>query len=401
MDFNPIRFADYARTAASDFVEKNLPLNESIAKLAEKANLTPVQIQRVVELANLDVNDRMFKVATEKTFTFPLATLEGVQGVLHKSEPTVKTAAVFEALFPSAVAKREATTEKVASFLATVSESVPMEKRAEVALSELKGEASKRLSAAMLKTAEALRDLDKCYDGILDKAREYVLLEKNHLGDMFKFACIARPQSAGLWKGLFENVRDDLLKVAHPVDKKLIDEKLEMPGAPVEVINGRHALLIDLDTFRQKVSDTDSAFGGRVALLNDAPNPTPTGVTSFQDNQDVESYLMSEIENLAKKASTMPDKEFFQGVVKVAKAAAKLPKTNIVGRAAGRVASEVWKHPYLALGTTLGGGAALVGAGKGLHAAGKAGGDEARYTLRPPFSIENQVAGSEAYSKKM
>ena len=401
MDFNPIRFADYARTAASDFVEKNLPLNESIAKLAEKANLTPVQIQRVVELANLDVNDRMFKVATEKTFTFPLATLEGVQGILHKPEPTVKTAAVFEAMFPSAVAKREATTEKVASFLATVSESIPMEKRAEAAFSELKGEASKRLSAAMLKTAEALRDLDKCYDGILDKAREYVLLEKNRLGDMFKFACIARPQSVGLWKNLFEDVKDDLLKVAHPVDKKLIDEKLEMPGAPVEVINGRHALLIDLDTFRQKVSDTDSAFGGRLALLNDAPPPTPTGVTSFQDNQDVESYLMSEIENLAKKASVMSDKEFFQGIVKVARAAAKAPKTSAVGRGAEYLYQGVKKHPYLALGATLGGGTALVGVGKGAHAAGKALGESSRYELRPPFSIEDQAARSEAYSKKM
>lgn len=401
MDFNPIRFADYARTAASDFVEKNVPLNESIAKLAEKSNLTPVQIQRVVELANLDVNDRMFKVAEEKTFTFPLATLEGVQGILHKPEPTVKAASVLEALFPSAVAKREATTEKVASFLATVSEPVPMEKRAEAAFSELRSEVSKRISAAAVKTAEALRDLDECYGGILDKAREYVLLEKNHLGDMFKFACIARPKSAELWKGLFENVKEDLLKVAHPVDKKLIDEKLEMPGAPVEVINGRHALLIDLDTFRQKISETDSSFQGRVALLNDAPPPTPTGVTSFQDNTDVESYLMSEIENLAKKASTMPDKEFFQGIAKVAKAAAKLPKTNIVGRAAGRVASEVWKHPYLALGTTLGGGAALVGVGKGLHAAGKAGGEAGRYEARPGYSYENQLAGNTAYSKNM
>jgi hypothetical protein len=48
VDINPIRFADFAKMASEQFVEKNEPLDATIAKIAEKNNLSPTQIQRVV-----------------------------------------------------------------------------------------------------------------------------------------------------------------------------------------------------------------------------------------------------------------------------------------------------------------------------------------------------------------
>jgi hypothetical protein len=73
-------------------------------------------------------------------------------------------------------------------------------------------------------------------------------------------------------------------------------------------------------------------------MLDDAPDPVEVGVTSFTDNMDTEQYLMSEVENLAKKASTMEDEDLFLKVIEMRKlaAAVKAPaaqKPGILGKA--------------------------------------------------------------------
>jgi hypothetical protein len=343
MDINPIRFADFAKMAAEQYVEKDVPLDSTIAKIAEKNNLSPVQIQRVVELTNLDTNERLFKSAGDKTFTFPLASLTGVQAILHPDRTsTVKTASVLDVLFSP---PQEGRAKSVLEGIQKVASSTPfakeaealMEKHAEEHAGGIINELRKRIGQLVFEKQAAEDATHKAYDVIRDVAKNHILLEGGQLQDLMKYACCAFPKMAKVWLGVFEAVKADLTKLGHPVDKKILAQKIEIPGGEWKVINGRHAFQVDLDTFRRKISETDR-LSHHINMLDDAPDPVEVGTNSFTDNMDTEQYLMSEVENLAKKASAMEDEDLFHKVVeirKLAAAAAKAPaqKPGIVGKA--------------------------------------------------------------------
>jgi len=327
VDINPIRFADFAKMASEQFVEKNVPLNETVAKIAEKNNLSPTQIQRVVELTNLDTNERLFKTAGDKTFTFPLASLAEVQAILHPDRPgTVKTASLVNMIgVPVSEAKRQHVQEgiaKIASARIFVKEAEElMEKRAEQNAGTILNELEKR-AAELFHQKQAVEDAtNRAYGVILDRVKNHILLDGGHIQDLMKYACSAFPKMKKVWLGVFEAVKNDLMKLGHPVDKKILAEKVEIPDGQWQVINGRHAFQVDLDTFRRKISETD-AVRGAIQMLNDAPDPVEVGMNSFTDNMDTEQYLMSEVENLSKKASSLEDRDLFHKVIEIRKLAA-------------------------------------------------------------------------------
>lgn len=337
MDINPIRFADFAKMAAEQFVEKNVPLNDTIAKIAERHNLSPTQIQRVVELTNLDTNDRLFKTAGDKTFTFPLASLSGVRAILHPDQTTtVKTASVLSIFDPMEDRKAlqgrvSEGLDKVASTAFVKETEELMEKRAEQSAGEILNELRKRVSELFFQKQASEDAVHRAYDKIRDEAKNHILLDGGELQDLMKFACIAFPGMDKMWLGVFEAVKSDLMKLGHPVDKKILAQKVEIPHGEWKVINGRHGFQVDLDTFRRKISDTD-AVRGAIQMLNDAPDPVEVGTDSFTDNMDVQEYLMSEVENLAKKASTLEDEDLFHKVFEIRKLAAKAPSKGIVSK---------------------------------------------------------------------
>jgi len=339
VDINPIRFVDFAKMASEQYVEKNVPLNDTLAKIAEKNNLSPTQIQRVVELTNLDANERIFKTAGDKTFTFPLASLAGVQAILHPDQTgTVKTASVLKMFEP--MNDRMEFGKSVMAGLEKVARSQPfaretqalMEKRAEQNAGEIINELRKRVDNLFFEKQAAEDATHKAYDVIRDAAKNHVLLDGGHIQDLMKYACCAFPKMANVWLKVFEAVKADLTKLGHPVDKKMLAEKVEIPNGEWKVINGHHAFQIDLDTFRKKISETD-LLSHHINILDDAPDPVEVGMNSFTDNMDTEQYLMSEVENLAKKASTMADKDLFLKVVEIRKiAAAPAAQKGLVGK---------------------------------------------------------------------
>ncbi len=397
MDINPIRFTDFAKMAAEQFVEKDVPLDSTIAKIAEKNNLSPTQIQRVVELTNLDANERIFKSAGDKTFTFPLASLAGVRAILHPDSPsTVKTASVMDVLFtPQQEGKQERLLEeiqKVASARPFVKEAEElMEKRAEQNAGEILNELRKRVGELVLQKQAAEDATHKAYDTIRDVAKNHILLDGGDLQDLMKYACVAFPKMSKVWLQVFEAVKSDLTKLGHPVDKKMLAQKIEIPHGEWKVINGRHAFQIDLDTLRRKISETDRV-SHHIAILNDAPDPVEVGMNSFTDNMDTEQYLMSEVENLAKKASTMEDEDLFFKVVELRKLAAAVPapKKGLLGKAWGGMKGTTGAvgAPAL-LAALLLGPSILKAVGRGV---GRAAGREGR----GPWSPEAQVKGPPA-----
>jgi len=314
MDLNPLKFADFAKQAALAYVEKGTPLNKAIAKLAEENNLSPMQIQRVVELANSETNQKLYKTAGDKTFTFALATLEGVRSEISPVVKTVKTAQVLDVLFPSArprIDKVAGEVEKLASGPMKAAADPLMEKRAFMALESLMGEIRKRAAKLELDKLALEIEKDAAFNDIKDMAKEYVMLLNGKMSDMYKFACIARPDDKALWQQLFSDIRQDLMKLGHPVDRALVDEKFGDFETPTEVINGRHAMLILLDTFKNKIGRIDQA-GGKLAIYNDAPDPVPQEIISIINNDDVRKIIGEEAEKLASVAADLSDEEFIK-----------------------------------------------------------------------------------------
>lgn len=68
-----IDYKSFAKTAAVNFIKKDIPLNETIVKLAQNNNLNPTQIQRVSELANKATHQYCILKMADKNFTFDLA----------------------------------------------------------------------------------------------------------------------------------------------------------------------------------------------------------------------------------------------------------------------------------------------------------------------------------------
>ena len=339
MDLNPLKFADFAKQAAKKFVEEAIPLNKSIAKIAEENNMSPMQIQRVVELANSEANQRLYKTAGDKTFTFDLASLDGVRSSLNPSITMAKTAQVMDIMFPSKMGKMAKIVkeiEKVASAPTKAATNPLTEKRACMAFESLIAEGRKRVATLELDKLALEMDKEATYNAIKDMAKDFIILQQGKMSDMYKFACMAHPDDREIWQQLFTDMRQDLMKLGHPVDKALIDEKFGEFDTPTEVINGRHAMIVLLNTFKDKIGKIDRT-SGKLALYNDAPDPVPMELISITNNEDVRKALAEEVEKLAAIAPNLDDDELL-------KAAA-----GPVSKALGGAGSWAIRHPYASI----------------------------------------------------
>ena len=85
----------YLASKASDsHIDENIPLNNSIAKLAQENKLNPDELSRVCELANLKTFDSAVKKAASNSAQFDLADINQIRKQLGmKDEAKTKTAA--------------------------------------------------------------------------------------------------------------------------------------------------------------------------------------------------------------------------------------------------------------------------------------------------------------------
>ena len=376
MDLNPLKFADFAKQASKKFVEEAIPLNKSIAKIAEENNMSPMQIQRVVEMANSDTNQRLYKTAGDKTFTFDLASLDGVRATINPGTTMAKTAQVMDVMFPSRAektAKIAQEIEKVAAAPTKAATDPLIEKRACLAFESLIAEGRKRVARLELDKLAFEMEKDAAFTAMKDMAKDFVVLERGKLSNMYKFACMAHPESRELWQQVFTDMRQDLMKLGHPVDKALIDEKFGDFETPTETINGRHAMLVLLDTFKDKIGKIDRT-SGKLALYNDAPDPVPMELISITNNEDVRKVLAEEVEKLASIAANLDDDELL-------KAAA-----GPVSKAIGGAGSWAVQNPYASIPL-----AYL--AYRGLRDVGKGVGRAIQDTRRPTYLEQPGHAG--------
>lgn len=96
-------FSKLAEAVATDLAKNNIPLNESITKLAQKMDLSQEQIRRLCEASNNATFNHMFKQAgtdsSDRMVEFPVADSDEVLGSIIKAEedsPEVAKTAAYE-----------------------------------------------------------------------------------------------------------------------------------------------------------------------------------------------------------------------------------------------------------------------------------------------------------------
>jgi hypothetical protein len=371
-----IEFLALANRAGAAYLEKGVPLEESIAKLAEDNELSRMQIQRVVELANHHVNEALLQKTADKTYRFPVAS---VDGVLSKIHPTVKTAGVTAPEVRTAMGSivgdlsRRGLLEKLAAKITEAPEEA--QRRVKDALNAVEK------IAARIETYERVEKakLGGVHEEIRKSLDELTQYTKDHIFsggsayDIFKYAHMAHPEDAKTWEVLFHEVGNRLQKMAafetpspsaHAAYHKLVDsvvdgwnklaaERKFGNGLPKVTHVKTHGILTILDTLKNKISEQDK-LAKHINLLGDAGPAVVKLRRHFRSTSDVQKFLDKDLHKLA---------EIVQEGLESA-----LPVLEELAKTAAPL------FPDFAAA-----GAATRSIGKGLWGAAKAGGSLVRY----------------------
>lgn len=306
MTFTNTRVSDLAKNAADEYLNNGGNLNLAIAKLAKENELTPMQIQRVVESANHEVFARQYKVATDKRFVFDLASLNGVLDLLGTSG-TDKTASDAsnrdffvldrDRRYQSAT-KTAAQAEKQASFHV-------------------------RLNGDDAGRAAALHTLNRCYSQLTTYARDMrvekqaadlsrhenfdkfvkeaqrLMLEEN-IPFRFMFGGAGNQIHQELRNAIFAEAHARLTKNANAVEKSLLAEfdPKASKELGMEIVNGNQPLFIHL-----RATAGDATRSHCMGILCEAVNRCLSGVVTaihnLKTNEDVKRYVEQEIQPFA------------------------------------------------------------------------------------------------------
>lgn len=302
---NSISFYLFAKQAASDYIGSSRDLNESIAKIAGDNGLSQVQIQRVVELTNHEVNDHLRKLADDKTFVFPVAS---VDSVLAKMQGIPKVAGIAHIKVAEAIQMynkgiwEESIDDRVRDIIDGSNKKELLEKQASIQqeailqkLAALRRRTESEKIGALNKVAEELREF-------VQTAKQFVYGEQGSLDQLKKYAAAVVPNWQG-WDVIFEAVQAELKKVAEPYNIKQAARLKTTGVAPlaarsgtlgetpkVQVVNGAHKLGYQVKSLHERVTDAQR-LSDRLRELDNFKETVVKGTTSFKTSADVERHL--------------------------------------------------------------------------------------------------------------
>jgi hypothetical protein len=304
MDFdNSSRLKDIAVDAANAFLNRGTALNEKIAELAEAENLTSEQATRVCEFANHAVWSTLRKTAS--TVEFPIAEPEKVRQSLghgpkfamvgkvasmtgdNKNDGlTPKTASIGELAVHAAgsLASNMATSAAKKSGLSPARSLKVADEFDEL---EAKQNAVIAYDRAKVAAAEARDLLQASARTFVDGLERFTAWAKEAAidgEDLDAFLCkvaqdrvtAAKPEmlwkvaycikAAGIWADKPVTLSDAtmaaleptaLSKVAQDVEQENFTPGLHMSGMPVQIINGRHQGVREIDLLRAEYGDLE------------------------------------------------------------------------------------------------------------------------------------------------
>lgn len=303
MDIDPIRLLDLAKMASDSFLKDGVALNTAIAKLADKMELNPLQIQRVAEDANHRVQGALYKTSEDKTFTFALANPTEIVSIVRGNDgmPKVAFSQIFEASRADVYPPGKDWLDDELSRAKDPDEKVRWSRDARFYMEKIGQHARKFREEFMVKRAEAQETIERTLSKLAQVAKDHVVLNHGKVSDLLKFACVHDPSFSAGWKVIFQGIREDLMKLGAPIEKEMIADQLEIPGSEVLVINGQNPLLIDLDTLKNKISEDDrmSLF---IRLLDTFGDAVVNKIRELRTVQDVDQEIMEDIWRLDKAA---------------------------------------------------------------------------------------------------
>jgi len=335
-------------------------LDSAIAKIAQDSDLNQHSLKRLTELVNHEMNDRLRKTATDRTFTFNLASLSGVlQEMPHlQNMPKVAAHQIRSQLAKHVGSESRISLDKVASAITDSRQVSVLQTKQN--LKKIANWIETHYKQCLAKQAGLHAAIGEGLDELIRYASTYVMDGKD-FSDLKKFACSAFPQNLRVWDVLFDEVHSKvaarLLSPKSPNTKLAARLAPPAKGAdlPYQVINGSSKFMTFLDTMKNKISAEDQAAQS-TNLLNTFGPAITVGMTRVETVDEVRDYLKEHIEKFAENCSDLSFVE--KNIEKLAGAIMSglggLAKE--VGRAGAGIAKRTWR-PALRYGAPLAGAA--------------------------------------------
>ena len=254
MAISEIELKVMAKTACNELLEKGTPLNDTLVKMASERDMNAHHVARLVERANLDAYDAMWKKHGSGDFQFDLADQDHVVSKLEKSAEILPDDYDIPGdALAKALKKTEPKKEEIKTAEAMV----------KTASDKLNEEKFNVKLAAM--EVNKLRDSLKSMDALEFQANVSIKEAEIEIRDMLKVAAlngenvpmalvavqVARPEHAELARAVFAKAAAEVPAIAKNIQKfaKVINENaLGEVAEGKRSVNGGHSLLRHIDT---------------------------------------------------------------------------------------------------------------------------------------------------------
>lgn len=260
------RLATFAKIASNRFVGESVPMNDTIAKIAQDEDLNSHAVERVCEMANLQAHASLLPSEPEKraSFAFPLADSKKVASMIcvkPSSGIAMRSEFARPPCGPAASSGPSMADLFGVSGQAHDGFQVP-EKKSLVIMIQKKASEKNRMHDKLLKEAMLVETAEKAAHHQIKQA----VLQGESLDDIHVNACNA---------GLGDFAVEYLDKTAGVLQKEFVKCAFEAPeelidrSVPVRVINGRNPIIASLDLLKQYRDNVFSIREGLMGLEQD------------------------------------------------------------------------------------------------------------------------------------
>lgn len=292
-DLSETGLVDLATEATHEFLNNGVPLSDAVTKIAKREDLTPHEVHRVVEEANkaayLAVRPKM-ALEGHPVFEFKLADRDEVLAGLGKTSEDK-----YLAWQATDVEDNEEKTaaDRVIHSLRNYPEWHGTPKQIlERGISDLELE--------RIKISEEIFD---CETKALSARKSFVRTSKDlvrqdgwEIEKLAELLLDARPEAGYILADVLGEVRSRCGILPHTKEAGpyygRFNKTPTISGEPVQVINGSHKLLMDLDTLVEQTNDIEGKQQGLYRV------------------DDTISYLRKNLQNLTSKESSKPPHVF-------------------------------------------------------------------------------------------
>lgn len=302
----------FAERLAQEYVLGNQNLNEGIAKLADERDLSQVEIQKLAVAVNHAANERLRNSAEDLTFTFELADVNEVLGMINKeAEVGVDLSKVASALSEANPYHGEYDHLYEMGEMGSDSDQELRLRQAKQTLNKLaqvtqrlRDDYTSRRTGEMAKIAEELPKLSQT-------VKNYLQQTEHNLEDVCKYAALAMPGSK-ITQVVMTKVAQEMTKHGHAFTGTLADptemvkETFERRGASVPtpgvtVINGETPIQKSLRIIHTG-SDNINAYEHMVHEIDSLSSVIGENEQALDSNEAVNKYLLQDLDSFYSQA---------------------------------------------------------------------------------------------------